>query len=92
MSEIEDRRQRACESAYDARSQRAREAYWDAHGLEDRMMGRDLQAAIETATRVQITPEAIEAFDVERNGSMDAGDISAGLAGALRELGFEVEQ
>ncbi len=81
MSEIEDRRQRA------------REAYFDiAHDQEDRSMGRDLQAAIETATRVTITPEAVEAFDIERNGSMDAGNIPAGLAAALTALGFEVER
>jgi len=80
MSEIEDRRQRAREAAYDAVS-RAPEYYGTRAGVD---------AAIETATQVKITDEAIEAFDVERNGSTDAGDIPAGLAAALAALGFEV--
>ncbi len=80
MSEIEDRRQRAREAAYDAIS-RAPEYYRPRAAIE---------AAIETATRVTITPEAVEAFDIERNGSMDAGNIPAGLAAALTALGFEV--
>jgi hypothetical protein len=78
MSEIEDRRQRA------------REAYWDSGS--GRISGDQVGDAIEAATRVKITPEAIEAFDVERNGSTDAGNIPAGLAAALTALGFEVEQ
>ncbi|MFA9272613.1 MAG: hypothetical protein ACEQSX_18050 [Baekduiaceae bacterium] len=79
MSEIEDRRQRAREAAHDA---------WN-NTVSPRQA---VELAIETATRVQITPEAIEAFDVERNGSTDAGNIPAGLAAALAALGFEVEQ
>lgn len=80
MSEIEDRRQHAREAYYDSAARR-RAPEGSAVALE---------AAIETATQVKITPEAIEAFDVERNGSMDAGDIPAGLAAALAALGFEV--
>lgn len=77
MSEVEDRRQRAFEVA------------------EDMILSGDrpsaaVQEAIETATQVKITPEAIEAFDVERNGSTDAGNIPAGLAAALTALGLEV--
>jgi hypothetical protein len=78
MSEIADRRQRA------------REAGWDAATLRDFIEVPDMDAAIETATRVMVTPEAVEVFDIERNGSMDAGDIPAGLAAALTALGFEV--
>lgn len=73
--------------AIEGRRQRAREAYWYACGAP----GSALGAAIETATRVKITEEAIEAFDIERNGSESAGNIRAGLAAALAELGFEVE-
>ena len=80
MSEIEDRRQRAREAAYDAVSRAP--GYYQTRAA--------IEAAIETTTRVQITPEAVEAFDVERNGSTDAGDIQAGLAAALTALGFEV--
>ena len=80
MSEIEDRRQRAREAAYDAVLRTP--GYYETRAA--------IEAAIEAATRVKVTPEAIEAFDVERNGSMDAGDIPAGLAAALAALGFEV--
>lgn len=79
MSEIEDRRQRAREAAEDG-------------PYDDHYTWGDIENAIETATCVRITPEAIEAFDVERNGSTDAGNIPAGLAAALTALGFEVEQ
>ncbi len=76
--------------AIEDRRQRAREAFYDTPGC---VADPDtaLTEAIETATLVKITEEAIEAFDVERNGSTDAGDIRAGLAAALAELGFEVE-
>ena len=79
-------------SEIEARRKRAREAFWTDESLETGMECGAMRAAIETATRVEITPEAIEAFDVERNGSMDAGNIPAGLAAALTALGFEVEQ
>lgn len=77
-------------SALEERRQRAREAFWDA--VVDVGAREAAEEAIETATRVKITEEAIEAFDIERNGSTDAGNIRAGLAAALAELGFEVEE
>jgi hypothetical protein len=86
-SEIEDRRQRA------------REAAQDAHGdprfyrLES---GNAVEAAVEVATQVKITDEAIEAFGVGWHQA-DARDTlvkdarrRAGLAAALAALGFEV--
>lgn len=83
----------ACGARTDRR-QRAREAAQDVEAANhgDLMSGvHAVEAAIETAMRVQITPEVIEAFDIERNGSMDAGDIDAGLRAAFEAAGFEVE-
>jgi hypothetical protein len=63
-----------------------------------------IEAAIETATRVRITPEAVRAVYVAirtkgANHGYEAGLVDAlrelgfeaGLVDALRELGFEVE-
>lgn len=51
MSELEDRRQRAREAAYDADPDSAT-MYYDRGSI---------QSAIEVATRVKLTPEIIEA-------------------------------
>ena len=80
------------------RRQRAREAYWDdMRGLSMRTSG--IEAAIEVATRVQITPEIIEAARagwlaastdraswVEEPGPRQYGRLAA----AFRAAGFEV--
>lgn len=77
MNAIESRRQRAFDAA------------------EEQIMSGERPSvavleAIEIATQVKITSEAIEAFDTERNGSTDAGNIRAGLGAALTALGLEV--
>ena len=80
-SEIEDRRQRAREAAYDAVS-RAPEYYETRAGIE---------AAIEAATQVKITPEAIEAFDGIARDPFWIGDRARpAFAAFLAALGFEV--
>lgn len=70
------------------RRQRAREAFFDALSDENvAAIGTVADMAIETATRVRITPEALRAMmrESDRIGRV------AGLAAALTELGFEVE-
>jgi len=70
-------------SALDDRRQQAREAGWDA--IVDVGAREALETAIETATRVRITQEMIDAYSAESN-------IDDGLAAALRTAGFEVEE
>lgn len=81
MNKIEGRRQRAREAAYDVKEFTP----YVKPGAEA------VEAAIETATRVKITDETIEAFDVARTGCGNEG-IRMGLRAALEELGFEVEE
>ncbi|MFA9273069.1 MAG: hypothetical protein ACEQSX_20480 [Baekduiaceae bacterium] len=79
-------------SEIDDRHQRAREAYFDtAHDLEDRTMGRDLQAAIEAATRVQITPEIQEAITLVED-AFGREQYRAAIARIFEVAGFEVEE
>ena len=70
------------------RHQRAREAYYDRRfSIEDHEMGRDLQDAIETATRVQITPEIQRAY-IEawyRGVGMGEGSIQDAVISELRD-------
>lgn len=61
-------------------------------GSEERKALVAWLTAVDGAPRVAITEEAIEAFDVGRNGSESAGNIREGLRGALEALGFEVEE
>lgn len=76
----------ATEYPLDERRQRAREAFYD-HPSESPI--ESLEAAVETATRVQITDEARKAYiDAWASG---ACSVKEGLTAALRELGFEVE-
>ncbi len=77
MSAIEDRREAACD------------AFYDTPGCVSDPDSA-LTPAIESATRVRITEELIEIFDVERNGSTAAGDIRAGLTAVFLAAGFEV--
>lgn len=75
------------------RRQRAREAGWDATvGWSQESTAAAIEAAIETATRVRVTVESIRAMlrEVDHIG-VNNGGIGAGVAAALRELGFEVE-
>jgi transketolase len=77
-------------SPLDDRRQRAREAGWDATaGWSQESTAAAIEAAIETATRVQVTPEAVRAFESE--ACLDEIDTRRGLTAALTELGFEVE-
>jgi hypothetical protein len=82
MSEIESRRQRAREAFSDEISHAP---HWVAD-LEDEM-GAARDTAIETATRVQITPEAINAAYGSTVAVLSLGQR---LARALTALGFEV--
>lgn len=70
------------------RRQRARETYYDTCVAgRDRVEGSAiaLDAAIETATRVRITPEV-------RAAALAADNIDDGLIAAFRAAGFEVEE
>ncbi len=78
MSEaVEERRQRAREAGLDAAADDGSELDW----------GDKIDAAIETATRVQITDDVLHAF-------WDSWALSssgtAALAAAFRAAGFEV--
>lgn len=66
-------------TALDDRRQDALETYYD----DD----NDVQSAIETATRVQITPKIIEAY-AHSGAAFNIGD---GLKAAFEAAGFEVE-
>lgn len=73
------------------RRQRAREAYWDARTDGNGMIAPDAVAeAIETATRVKLTPEVAEAFLAAPGDDPD--DIWGPLRAAFRAAGFEVEE
>lgn len=80
------------QSKIEERRQRAREAYWDADG-GDRYAS--CEAAIETATRVKITDEAIAlsvgAIPEQIFSEALREALRFNLAAALAELGFEVE-
>lgn len=73
---LADRRQRAREAFHDARAAAAVE--FAEHGLDE---------AIETATRVRVTPEIVEASMAEPFIT-----TAEALARAFRAAGFEVEQ
>lgn len=83
-------------SEIEARRQRALEAYWDVLGTRSAEVAA--QEAIETATRVKITDEAIEAawnaqpVAAQEAGEIDLSDVKRVIAAALAALGFEVEQ
>lgn len=72
MSEIDDRRQRA------------REAFYDEAVLAEGDDGHAIEGAIEVATQVRITREAIEASGLPRLTAL------AVLQAGLQKLGFEV--
>ncbi len=79
MSALEERRQRAREAAHDE---------WET-SVSPRAA---VEVAIEAATRVRITREAIEAARVAGDFELDRlNQIDAALIAALAELGFEVE-
>lgn len=83
MSELEGRRQRAREAGLDAQ---VVSAVFPASALV-----RILDTAIETATRVRITPQiTLAALDV-MDGWDPAGNLGETLAAAFRAAGFEVE-
>lgn len=74
MSEIDDRRQRA------------REAYHDMSDVVDE--GAGLESAIEVATQVKITEEAIEEF--RKYALIPRAVVENALRHTLTALGFEV--
>jgi hypothetical protein len=83
------------------RRQRAREAFHDTFAGEYSTTADALDATIETATRVRVTPEVLAAFGAARRvpsktsrpigGTPHARRI-AGLIAAFRAAGFEVEE
>lgn len=84
-------------SALDERRQRAREAFDVEFGGHDILTADALDVAIDTATRVRITDEAVAlAVGATPRGFTVSPELSASIRGnladALRELGFEVEQ
>jgi hypothetical protein len=78
-------------SALDDRRQAAREAFWNADQRYVRTVAID--AAIETATRVQITPELCETYMAGERApeAVFVRKGEAGLRAALTAAGFEVE-
>jgi hypothetical protein len=87
------------------RRQRAREAYWDSFGGPpvgvNTMSGAAIETAIETATRVRITPEIIKAAragwlaasEERTSWTEEPGPRQYGrLKAAFRAAGFEVEE
>lgn len=74
------------------RRQRAREAGWDAYDpSRSGAVLASVNAAIETATRVQVTPEVMaatrDAFEDHYGGS-----VKPIIEAVLRAAGFEVEE
>lgn len=89
MSEIEDRRQRAREAYDDALTESAHGAGWPtARGWAERSQ-EAREAAIEAATRVQITPEVIAEAYPNLLPSETPRAVAC-LTNALTALGFEV--
>lgn len=84
VSPLDDRRQRARETFYDMLHDTASDD-GPVFELSDCVAG-----AIETATRVKITPEAVAKFRAVAEGW--GGNFAVSLAVALAELGFEVEE
>lgn len=86
QNQINDRRQRATDTGYDELS---------GPEIQSRNTRDALEAAAETATRVQITPEALDALERQLIAVGNRGPIRvksrAALTAALQELGFEVE-
>lgn len=80
----------------DDRRQRAREAFYDGTEPGDVVTNRALDGAIETATRVRITPEALASARTGLESRIDMyvsrKAVTEVLTAALTELGFEVEQ
>ena len=79
------------EPELDDRRQRAREAAWD---MDANATGNErLEAAIETATRVRVTPEMITSACAASGlyENMYGKPMKEALAAALRTAGFEVE-
>jgi hypothetical protein len=76
-------------SALEDRRQAAREAYHDAPGGHATYPETRLDIAIETATRVRITPEIIDAATRAARGSWTLGRA---VRAAFEAAGFEVEQ
>lgn len=81
-NEIEARRQRAREAAYDEVPPIGIRA-----GSADRLFRDGVEAAIETATRVKITPEIVEAAEL----SEDYAYVDM-IVAAFKAAGFEVEK
>jgi hypothetical protein len=74
-------------SEIEARRQRAHEAAWDKARLDDHTEIPDVDVAVEVATRVKLTPKIIEsagAADVD----IDGPELIARLV--LEAAGFEV--
>ncbi len=107
MSEIEDRRQRAREAAYDAFDGAAHKLDARARVPSDalaEMIARALEAGIETAMRVQVTDEVTRAAqgltilpapcddDCQYEPYPCAVMAHAVAGAALRAAGFEVEE
>jgi hypothetical protein len=91
-------------SALEDRRQAAREAGWDVTvGWSQESTAYALDAAVETATRVRITPEIIEAYrdaraDLNREQIQGRPPATpdtltrAGIRAAFAAAGFEVEE
>lgn len=78
-------------SALDDRRQAAREAAHDGLDLPDLATRQAIDDAIETATRVRITPEIIDRFMSHDEGGGCDMDVREALTDAFTSAGFEVE-
>jgi hypothetical protein len=74
-------------SALDDRRQQAREAAHDGLDLPEIAVRQAIDDAIETATRVQVTPEIIAAARMAGETSWSMTEI---VSAAFRAAGFEV--
>lgn len=75
-------------TAFDDRRQRAREAAQDSADVTQSWALGAIEVGIETATRVQITPEISGAYLAALRGERS---VVSGLEAAFRAAGFEVE-
>jgi hypothetical protein len=83
VSTLDDRRQSAREAAHDEIGE----------GGRDRDTQNALEAAIETATRVDITPDMVEIVrQLDANGMISIDACRRGLVDVFRAAGFEVER
>lgn len=79
-------------SALDDRRQRAREAFYDGMAIGDVVQTAAAEACIETATRVRVNGDMIDAAQNVGAPFLNEHEARDVLAAAFRAAGFEVEE